>query len=209
MEKMIQTGVRILEPVLIHFFAINIVQMMRLHADAAFLTTITAILVLPVFLIMMKRDGYFQKKRKKLRIGDMVWIVLLAAGSNICLTFMLNLVRKGISFDNSAQEALFQSQFLIQIIGIGMIVPIMEEVLFRGLVYQRLKDYNKGWSSVILAAGIFAVYHGNAIQILFAFPMALLILAVYEKWDTLLAPVMFHMTVNISSILITTFVAAL
>ena len=79
----------------------------------------------------------------------------------------------------------------------------MEEVLFRGLVYNRLKAYNNEWLSIILAAGIFAVYHGNAMQILFAFPMALLILAVYEKWNTLLAPVIFHMAVNISSILIT------
>ena len=82
-------------------------------------------------------------------------------------------------------------------------MPIMEEVLFRGLVYNRLKAYNNEWWSMILAAGIFAVYHGNPLQILFAFPMGLLILAVYEKEETLLAPVVLHMAVNISSILFT------
>ena len=87
--------------------------------------------------------------------------------------------------------------------GIGIIVPIMEEVLFRGLVYNRLKAYNNEWWSMILAAGIFAVYHGNPLQILFAFPMGLLILAVYEKEETLLAPVVLHMAVNVSSILFT------
>ena len=79
----------------------------------------------------------------------------------------------------------------------------MEEVLFRGLVYNRLKDYNNEWLSMILAAGIFAVYHGNPLQILFAFPMGLLLLAVYEKEGTLMAPIALHMAVNISSILFT------
>ena len=69
MMEMIQIWVKILEPVLIHFIAINIVQMIGLHADAAFLTTMAAVMVLPFFCYMMKKDGYFQKKRKILSFG--------------------------------------------------------------------------------------------------------------------------------------------
>ena len=49
MMEMMQIWAKILEPVLIHFIAINIVQMMGLHADAAFLTTMAAVMVLPFF----------------------------------------------------------------------------------------------------------------------------------------------------------------
>ena len=62
MMEMMQIWAKILEPVLIHFIAINIVQMMGLHADAAFLTTMAAVMVLPFFCYMMKKDGCFQKK---------------------------------------------------------------------------------------------------------------------------------------------------
>lgn len=203
MWEMIQTGVRVLEPVFLHFLVINIVQMMGLHVDAAFLTTMAACIVLPFFWYMMKRDGYVQRDAGKMPWRGAACTVCLGFGANILMTILLNLINSRIELQSGAQDALFGSGFFIQVIGIGIIVPIMEEVLFRGLVYNRLKDYNKGWSSIILAAGIFALYHGNALQILFAFPMALLILAVYEKWNTLLAPIIFHMTVNISSIVIT------
>ena len=203
MMEMIQIWVKILEPVLIHFIAINIVQMMGLHADAAFLTTMAACLTLPVLCYMIKKDGYITREEKGISLKSGLLIAGIGIGTNILFTFLLNLVNSRIELQSGAQDALFGSNFFVQLIGIGIIIPIMEEVLFRGLVYNRLKDYNKGWLSIILAAGIFAVYHGNAMQILFAFPMALLILAVYEKWNTLLAPVIFHMAVNISSILIT------
>lgn len=203
MVEMIQAGIRVLEPVFIHFLIINMVQMMGLHVDAAFLTTMAACVALPIFCFMMKKDGSLQKDPKRMPWSAAAVIIVIGLCANMAMTLLLNLVSNTANLHSEAQDALFASNFLIQLIGVGIIVPIMEEVLFRGLVYNRLKDYNKGWPSIILAAGIFAVYHGNALQILFAFPMALLILAVYEKWNTLLAPVIFHMTVNISSIVIT------
>ena len=203
MMEMMQIWAKILEPVLIHFIAINIVQMMGLHADAAFLTTMAAVMVLPFFCYMMKKDGCFQKKRKTLAIRKTAEIVLLGIGANAVCSILLNLINSRAGFSNDAQEALFGSRFAVQLVGIGIVVPIMEEVLFRGLVYNRLKAYNNEWLSMILAAGIFAVYHGNPLQILFAFPMGLLLLAVYEKEGTLMAPVALHMAVNISSILFT------
>ena len=203
MMEMIQIWAEILEPVLIHFIAINIVQMMGLHADAAFLTTMAAVMVLPFFCYIMKKDGYFQKKRKTLSGGKVIGITVLGIGANAVCSILLNLVNSMAGFANDAQEALFGSNLAVQLIGIGIIIPIMEEVLFRGLVYNRLKAYNNEWLSMLLAAGIFAVYHGNPLQILFAFPMGLLILAVYKKEETLLAPIVFHMAVNISSILFT------
>ena len=68
MDKVIQAGARVLGPVVIHFFAINIVQMMGLHADAAFRVTITAVLVLPIYLWMMKTDGYEQQRKSRFTI---------------------------------------------------------------------------------------------------------------------------------------------
>ena len=209
MEQMIPTGVRILSPVVIHFCAINMIQMMRLHADAAFCTTIAAILVLPVYLWMMKKDGYEQRRSSSFSVSAGIAVVVLAVSTNIILTGVINLLISFLERWNreemlvsSAQNALFQSNFLILLIGVGIITPIMEEVLFRGLVYNRLKAYNKGWLSIILAAGMFAVYHGNVRQALAAFPMAVIMIWLYDRWDSILAPILFHMTVNLSSILL-------
>ena len=137
-------------------------------------------------------------------------VVLLALIVNVTLTGVMNAVftllelyDKEEIMVSTVQDSLFQSNILMQIIGVGVIAPIMEEVLFRGLVYHRLKDYNKGWLSIILAAGMFAVYHGNLRQAVAAFPMAVIMILLYDRWDSIFAPILFHITVNLSSILAT------
>lgn len=197
---------RVIGPVLIHYLVISILSMMRLHADAAFLTSIAAVIVLPLFWRMYQKDGvqYARKMPGKLTAGAYLWIAALGIACNLALTLAVNGILSFFSFSNQVQEALFASNFIVQIAGVGILVPIMEEVLFRGLVYNRLKGYTKtAKSAVILAAVIFAVYHGNVVQILFAFPMALILIAVYEKWGTLRACITFHMAVNLSSVIIT------
>ena len=193
---------RVVGPVVIHFFIINMVNMVGLHEDAAFLTTLAAIVALPIFLFWYREDSKFEAKReRKLAFCDILAIIILAICANLILTIVMNQLQVFFSLPNDSQERLFASNLATQIIGIGIIVPIMEEVLFRGLVYRRLKAYNDSWGSLLLAAAMFAVYHGNLVQIIFAFPMGMILIWVYRKWETLLAPVVFHITVNLSSVI--------
>lgn len=203
--------VRILEPVLIHYLAVNLTGMIchaaGLPVDTALLTTIAAVLVLPLFLQMKKRDDQVRDGSKRCvpSLMDDIKIVILGVASNLAWTYVLNLMLVHFQFSNEVQERLFAGQFPVQLVGIGILVPIMEEVMFRGLVYNRLKDYNKKWMSMLVSCVMFSLYHGNLVQILFAFPMSMLITAVYEKYDDLRAPVCFHVAVNVSSVLITAF----
>lgn len=197
----------IIVPVMIHFCFINMIQMMRLHFDAASLTTMAAVFTLPVFIWMMKmdlnREELYRFSVRRLTMKESLLIGATALGCNIGMSSLMELIMTGFGLSNMVQETLYQSSDISLWLGIGVIVPITEEVLFRGLVYQRLKDYNEKWLAIFLAAGIFALYHGNAIQILFAFPMGFIILTIYERSGTILAPILFHMIVNMSSIYIT------
>lgn len=198
---------RVLAPILIHFLVSNVIGILfttvGLHVDAAFLTSITAVLVLPLFLWMYRKDG---AAKGRIQGRDYVLLALLGIFLNIAFTVLLNLLLYNSGLSNEAQESLFGSALLTQLVGIGMIVPVMEEVLFRGLVYKRLKGYTKTiWPGILAAAGLFAAYHGNVIQMLFAFPMGIILILIYRKWDDLRAPITFHAAVNISSILFTVF----
>lgn len=210
---------RVLAPILIHFLVSNVIGILfttvGLHVDAAFLTSITAVLVLPLFLWMYRKDKAAETALKDGKIGtgkehmlgkEYVALALLGIFLNITFTAVLNLLLYNSGFSNEAQESLFGSAFLTQIVGIGIIVPVMEEVLFRGLVYKRIKGYTKTiWPGILAAAGLFAAYHGNVIQMLFAFPMGIILILIYRKWDDLKAPITFHAAVNLSSILLTAF----
>lgn len=215
MSDVLFNSVRALQPVLIHYlvsvFISMISETMGLHLDAASLTTLAAVLVLPFLLYMIKKDRICRGETVcgRLNFEKSVGIFIFALMCNLGFTILGNLLIQAVSavfsmeISNTVQEGLFSSNVIMQLMGIGIVVPVMEEVLFRGLVYNRFKDYNKEWLSGILGAAVFAIYHGNLMQIIFAFPMALIITETYRRNKTLAAPILFHVTVNISSVLIT------
>lgn len=194
-------------PVLFHFFVSYVTSVFGYGKfDAAFLTSLTALLVLPVFSWMFYKDLRKYGLEHGKRSGwTYLLIIMLAVGSNQLFSWIINLIMQGSNLSNEVQESLFGSALWAQIVGVGILVPFMEEILFRGLVYKRLKSFLNRRAAVIFAALLFALYHGNLYQFLFALPMSLLLIFVYEKWGTIKAPIVFHMAVNLSSVLLTAF----
>ena len=81
-------------------------------------------------------------------------------------------------------------------------MPVAEELIFRGLLYARIRRTLPVWASVLTASVIFALYHGNMIQILFAFPMAIILTLLYEKGKWISYPILFHMGVNLTTVVL-------
>ena len=50
---------------------------------------------------------------------------------------------------------------------------------------------------------MFGLYHGNFLQTVYAFALGLLMIYVYERFHTLLAPILFHIGSNALGILMT------
>lgn len=214
---MIYTCINMLEnmagPVLIYFLAAQVVDFIGegwLHIqDAAALTSTTAVLTLPLFVWMCRRDRarFGEGSDRGLSGKDVVFLVAFALLCNLMFTFLVNLLFSVIpgEVSNEAQERLFGSALFFQAAGLGLIVPAAEEVLFRGLVYRRLKRYTKQcmnavWPAILGASAVFALVHGNLIQIAFAFPMGIILAALCERYGTIAAPIVFHITVNLSSV---------
>ncbi len=88
----------------------------------------------------------------------------------------------------------------MQLLGPGLLVPLTEELIFRGLLYGRMRTRLQMKQAVLLSALLFAFYHGNPVQILYAFPMALLLAILYERGESLIYPILFHMGANLTAI---------
>lgn len=202
---------RVVSPMLIHYLVVNVIFMiwvsLGLQVDAALLGSIAAAVLIPLFYTWYRKDRQGKETPKKqIRLWEYAGIAAFGIVCNLVLSSLAGILVEGLHLNNEAQEMLFAGSFAVQLAGIGVIVPIMEEVLFRGLVYKRLKEYTgNDWTAMLAAAALFAVYHGNLPQMLFAFPMALILTAVYRKWDTLRASIIFHAAVNISSVLMTAY----
>ena len=147
--------------------------------------------------VQSKKSG---SGRKKLLFG--IFCIILGGVLNLAVSGIMNLWHITQSFSNETQEALLAAQILIQLIGLGILVPLAEELVFRGLIYTRMKRFFQVKLSIFFSALLFAVYHGNPIQIIFAFPMALALAIVYEQGGSLVFPILFHAGSNLTAILV-------
>lgn len=135
--------------------------------------------------------------------------ILLSCIASVALALALNLliVKTGIAASSAAYQEVAVSQyscaFLIGILVYGIISPLSEELLFRGIVFNGVKGF-MGWKpSLFLTSVLFAVYHGNGVQGIYALVMSLLITFMYEKSGSLLIPVLMHASANIASYILT------
>lgn len=178
--------------------------------DSASCTALASLLVIPLGIGMYRRDiksGNVMKREgdtgKPFLFGGFCF--LMGGLLNLAWSQVLIWLRIGEHFSNQTQEALLAGQFLVQVTGLGVLVPVAEELIFRGLIYNRMKRIFPRWLAVVMSAALFAVYHGNPIQIIFAFPMALALIWTYEHGKLFVFPVLFHMGANLTAVFLNFF----
>lgn len=169
-----------------------------------------ACIAIPIFLFMYLRDkvelrqaGMNAVKREKL--WKYIPIVLFSIAGCVVMNNLLTLSNLAEVSDAymETSKAQYALQFQVQLIGYGLIVPIMEELLYRGLIYRRLRTFLYTKSAILWSAVVFALVHGNAVQMLYAFALGMALAYFYEHYHSIKASILAHMIMNLTSVLLT------
>ncbi len=80
---------------------------------------------------------------------------------------------------------------------VGVLAPILEEILFRGFVYRIFVKTWPLWMGSILSAALFALIHVQFQTFIPLFVLGLLLNYTYQKTGSLWAPIAFHSLNNI------------
>lgn len=96
------------------------------------------------------------------------------------------------------QEAQYGVQFVIGLILYGMVSPLAEEAVFRGLLYNRMKRCFNLKTALVVSALLFGIYHGNPVQAAYGTILGFLIAYTYEMYESFAAPLLFHAAANVS-----------
>lgn len=88
------------------------------------------------------------------------------------IEWVLNLF--GFSAMAALETATMEVDTLSMFLYVALIGPVAEEVLFRGLVLRSLQPYGKRLA-IVASAVMFGVFHGNVIQIPYAFAVGLVL----------------------------------
>lgn len=89
----------------------------------------------------------------------------------------------------------------VQIISSGIIGPIIEELLFRGIVYNKLKQFNSVKKSMIISTIIFSIIHFSIADCIYTIFIGYLLVYVYEKYKDIRYSMVIHILINVSVIL--------
>ncbi len=86
---------------------------------------------------------------------------------------------------------------LFEVLGVGILIPIAEELLYRGIVYGRLADWIGIPAAMAVSALIFGGLHMNLVQFLYAFLMGLLLVYFLETTRSLSGCICAHLGANL------------
>lgn len=174
--------------------------------------TAAAIITIPIMAWLFLRD---RKKmlpgspglEKKQGITPMQYGAIAVLGIASCIALNNLIILSSVSsFSQSYQataENLYHSPFLMQLIGLGILIPVAEEFIFRGMLYHRMRENMTAKTAILFSAAIFGVMHGNVVQLIYAGITGLLLAYVYEKTGSLKAPVFLHVIMNLTSVIAT------
>lgn len=144
--------------------------------------------------------GFREGVRKLRERGNEAIIpVLLCMSAAIFLNLVIGFITDVIGSGN--YENIKQTQYsvtpLIGVILYGIISPVAEEMIYRGVLLSKLSRYINPASGLIASSLIFGLFHGNLVQGVYAFFLGLLIGAAYIKHNAFFVPLLCHSMTNL------------
>lgn len=132
---------------------------------------------------------------------------LAGCAMQLPLGFVLTIVQEaGIATDlfdrySNLMEPLMTNQNLVlQIIAVGIIAPVLEEIVFRGLILNQLEKNTNVYFALAVQALLFGIVHLNVIQGAYAFVLGLLMGLSFLWSRSLILPIAIHMGMNLTGV---------
>jgi hypothetical protein len=169
---------------------------------------IATIVALPVIYILFYKPDILlvQENKNALKRGkvplELCKIIPVAALLGIAMNNILSmspLVAMSEAFAQ-ATEDFYAGAFVLEIIGSAILTPILEELLYRGIIYTRLKRHLGIAPAVILSALIFGLMHFNIVQFIYAFVLGIMLALFLEHTGHVYGSIAGHITVNLISV---------
>lgn len=129
--------------------------------------------------------------------------VAVAIGLNNIL-LILNIAKYSKAYQEAA-EMLYSPPFMVQILYAGILMPVVEELVFRGAIFKLLRRWIAFSWAMLISAVLFGLYHGNLVQFIYASLCGMLLAYLYEKFGSIKAPILAHMTANLTACIMTEF----
>lgn len=175
-----------------------------------YINLVGTLVSVPFTLWLFRKD---QKRRgivpcvlgKQLSIGDTALLFFMGMGLSQYLNMLLNILQLFNRFPQYTQniDAIWSAHSPIIIFLWSVVAaPVSEELVFRWLIYQRLRDWTGIKTAVLISSVLFGIYHGNVLQFLYAAVMGCILSLTIEWTGSPIASLVLHMGANLWSTIV-------
>jgi membrane protease YdiL (CAAX protease family) len=143
------------------------------------------------------------QKPQKQKLHPLMWIGFLC----LCfaVTYVANILGQyfsnwfsnltGIQIENELEEITVNTPFALNLLFVGILAPVFEELFYRKAVIDRLRRY--GDLPAILLSGVaFGLVHGNFNQVFYTTAVGILLSFIYVKTGSVLYTISIHAAFN-------------
>ena len=157
----------------------------------------------PVFYLMIKNLPEEEKRESKtLGVFEVIKICFMSYSIVYIVNFLTNIlmmliaVIKGSEVTNPLVNMLEGSNWIWSLIFAGILSPIIEEMMFRGVMLNKLRRYGDK-VAIITTAILFGLFHANFSQFFYAVALGMIFAYVALKTGTIKYSIILHIVVNI------------
>lgn len=165
--------------------------------EMTFWTSVIALIIYWIRFAVRKKNILKEVEIKKISTNGILPILVMAPSLNVIISMVVsNIPWPQEWIDAYATNSSVLDGSLMTWISAVIIAPVFEEILFRGLVYTRLKKGMPTIIAAIVASLVFGLCHGTAIWIIYATVIGLVMTWVFERYQSLTASILFHFVFN-------------
>lgn len=172
------------------------------EVNASYITVVSAVMAVIFFgrMYLKERNSFLKENNKEINI-----FVMIAFG--VMLSMAAGSILSAMNIDNiygsyeKTSSLLLNGNIVYRLFALGVITPAAEEIIFRGLVFNRVKKQYGSLYGIVVSSVMFGVFHFNLVQGLYAFIIGMAFAYCYELTGDLKVPVYMHMSINVLTVL--------
>ncbi len=156
----------------------------------------------PILILMLKRVPAKAPAKKELDLKNflkygVISMFIMYVGNYIS-TILMSYIEAflGRAPENAVDIMLSNTNVFVSVAIVGIIGPIVEELMFRKLFIDRLTPYGEA-VAIFLPALMFGLFHGNLYQFFYAFFLGMAFSYIYVKTGKIIYSTLLHIFINL------------
>ena len=161
-----------------------------------------------LYQINRRRQDTELNARNRCKIHEILILVFGVGGISTIWFILVETVLQSVSFITDSLESFDETwssvdteSYLWVFLSVVLLGPLVEEFMFRGVIFHYLEKIKAGWFPILVSGILFGLWHQEPVQVVYTAIMGVVLGILYAYTRDLKAPIAIHILNNFLSAL--------